>query len=297
MALPVLSDQAEAFVVFARELSFTEAARQLRISQPALHAKIGRFQQAVELPLYEKHRGELRLTTTGRELARFIEGLRRRRDCFAPLLHRERPVTLAAGEGSFLYLLGPAVEELLHARPGLSLLTADADRCLAALVAGEADIAVGVFPSVPADLVQAQLALAQPMVACLPDHEFVVERRTEVSVRDLDGQRFVLPPVGRPVRDGLVAALEVEGVAVDVVAEARGWEVILKFVTMGAGCGLVNSCVAGHREDVCFVPVTGLSPVPYTAVRRASSDKDPAVLAAFDVIERHAHVHSQRGVR
>ena len=52
----------EAFVAFAERMSFTHAARDLHISQPALHVQIARLTEALGVRLYRREGRALVLT-------------------------------------------------------------------------------------------------------------------------------------------------------------------------------------------------------------------------------------------
>src|SRR5262245_25578489 len=68
----------EAFVAFAERMSFTHAARDLHISQPALHVQIARLADALGAPLYRRQGRALILTAEGRETLRFAREMRER---------------------------------------------------------------------------------------------------------------------------------------------------------------------------------------------------------------------------
>src|SRR3954471_22114344 len=101
-----------AFAVFADHLNFTRAAGELRISQPALHVKIGKLGRALGRPLYHREGRRLVLTAEGEAVARFArahdERLAHFLAEFAGIAPR-RPVVLAAGQGAYLYLLGDTI--------------------------------------------------------------------------------------------------------------------------------------------------------------------------------------------
>ena len=62
-------DALMAFATFAKHCNFTHAARELFITQPALHAKVKRLSQGLGVVLYTRHGRRLELTPAGRLLA------------------------------------------------------------------------------------------------------------------------------------------------------------------------------------------------------------------------------------
>src|SRR5689334_8215711 len=102
------------FAVFAEHLNFTHAARVLHISQPALYLQVSKLAAEVGVPLYRRVGRQLELTAAGVELAAFARDARERSSRLVEELRTGQshlPVTLAAGSGAFLYLLGPAIKE------------------------------------------------------------------------------------------------------------------------------------------------------------------------------------------
>ena len=109
----------EAFIAFAERagLNFTpRGALPLHLSQPALFVQIGKLGDEVGVPLYFRQGRQLQLTD--RRLGACWRFAREQRDRDGEIVGelrtgRSRPtVTLAAGSGSYLYLLGPALARI-----------------------------------------------------------------------------------------------------------------------------------------------------------------------------------------
>jgi DNA-binding transcriptional LysR family regulator len=256
------TDALAAFAVFADHLNFTRAAAELHISQPALHVKVNKLAVSVGRPLYQRTGRVLALTPEGEAVARFARDL----DGMMAALIAEvrgrsplRPLTLAAGEGAYLYLLGDVIRTF---RP-LKLINRDSTRMLAAVRSGRADLGIGVLEVLPDD-VTAVLLASYPQTLVLPaDHPLTVH--TELTVRDLAGLSLVLPPANRPHRRTVERALRAAEVDWTLAIEAEGWPLTLHFVTLGVGLSIVNGCVkppAGFTSR----EITDLPRVPYYAV-------------------------------
>src|SRR5437763_11199612 len=122
-------DSLREFVVFADHLNFTRAAKELHLSQPALHVKVRNLTAQIGQPLYRKEGRNLVLTPAGEAVSRFGRQVEDQlRDLLGSLaLPGLAPSVLAAGEGAHLYALGPAVKRLLSAGIELRLLNKGAD--------------------------------------------------------------------------------------------------------------------------------------------------------------------------
>ena len=240
-------DWLQSFVAFAEHASFTHAARALHISQPALHAQIAKLSADLGVPLYRRVGRRIELTPHGIEVARFarqtIERVAELRDLLRDGRSRQ-PVILAAGEGAYLYLLGPAIESFTreHETP-LRLLTADRQKAIDALHSGRAHLAVAALDASPAAGLELELTplVSVPQVLVVPgDHPLA--GRAEVRITDLAGLRLVVPPPDREHRQALEAALATAAIPWQVAVEASGWELILHFARLGLGCAVVNGC-------------------------------------------------------
>ncbi len=257
-------DWLHSFVVFAEHKSFTHAAKALHLSQPALHAQIAKLSADLGVPLYRRVGRRIELTLHGIEVARFarqtVEQVAELRDLLRDG-RSHQPVILAAGEGAYLYLLGPAIESFTreHDTP-LRLLTTDRQRSIDALHSGRAHLAVAALDALPAaDLdLELTLLISVPQVAVVPDQHPLAER-AEIELADLAGLRLVVPPPDREHRRALEAALSAAAIPWQVAVEASGWELILHFVRLGLGCAVVNGCC----------------PVPQGFVARAIEDLPP----------------------
>lgn len=267
------SDALHAFAVFAEHRNLTHAAAALRISQPALHAKLGKLARDLGRPLYRRVGRQLVLTPDGEAVARFARDQDDRLDRFLAELRTtpiDRPVVLAAGQGAYLYLLAGALRAAASAR--LRLLNTDRAATLAAVRTGRAHLGVTVLEVLPDDLVAIPLATF-PQVALVPDDHRLTRRR-RLRLRDLDGAALVVPPPTRPHRIALERALRAADVTWTVAVEADGWPLTVHFATAGVGLAVVNGCVPPGPGLVART-VTDLPSVAYHVVHRPGSRDDP----------------------
>jgi DNA-binding transcriptional LysR family regulator len=259
----------EAFVAFAERMSFTHAARDLHVSQPALHVQIARLTESLGAPLYRREGRTLVLTAQGRETLRFAREMRERAAELRDVVRTgasAQPVVLAAGEGAYLYLLGDAISAFT-ARGGapLRLLTRDADGTIAAVESGAAHDGDAGLSGAPAG-VDAERLADVPLVLAMPSrHRLARQRRVELS--DLEGARLIVPPQGRPLRMIVAGALLSAGVRWEVAVEATGWPLMLHFVRLGIGLAVVNACCA-LPKGVTARPLPALPSAHYWLVRR-----------------------------
>lgn len=285
------TDALASFAVFAAHLNFTRAAEELHISQPALHTKIRKLADDLGRPLYLRRGRTLVLTPDGERVARFARELDDRMSTFLSDLNgtpRTRVPVLAAGEGAYLYLLGPAIRRL-HADTGVRLVNGDRSRVLTAVRNGGADVGAAVLDVLPTDLAVTSLATF-PQVLSMPEGH-PLAARPALTLADLAGTSLVVPPPHGPHRAFLERVLRAADVPWTVAVEASGWPLMLHLVALGAGLAVVNGCVPAppglvHRE------ITDLPPVRYHTVHHPDRASDPAVSTLLTAV----HAQPERPV-
>lgn len=239
---PLDLDALRAFAVFAEHLNFTLAARVLHLSQPAVHAQVARLADALGVTLYQRQGRGLALTADGVRVAAFARETRERTADFVASLHGaapREPVTLCAGTGSYVHLLGETLGAWMAADLApLRLVTRDREATVAAVRSGEAALGVAPVETTPAGLSAEVLAMV-PQVLAMPARHPLAGRRT-LRLRDLAGVRLVAPDPDRPHRRALEEALRAAGVTPEVAVEANGWELSLRFVELGVGAAVVS---------------------------------------------------------
>lgn len=261
------ADALRAFAVFAESRNFTAAAAALRISQPSLHVKIRRLGQSLGVTLYERDGRRLRLTAAGQRLAAFAADSTRRVDEFLQALD-EGPATLtvAAGRGTFRWVISEAIRRISASGCTVRVITADRDAALAELSAGRADLACVAHDPPPPGVPSRQIAAYRQVLVVDARHRLATRR--QVRLADLAGLDLVVPPADRPHRRALDRALLDAEVSWRVAAEVDGWDLLVHAAAVGIGATVVNGCVE-VPDGLAAVPVADLPTVRYWAVWRA----------------------------
>lgn len=273
-----------AFVVFAEQLNFTRAATLLHVSQPALHTRIRKLGEQLGVPLYRRVGRQLTLTDAGREVVRFARELDSRTRELHDSLHGVQPiapVTLAAGEGSFLYLLGEPIRRFvrLAERRGaapLRLLTRDREQTLETLRSGEAQLGVAALEVTPEGLDCTALCEVPQLLVMPADHPLA--RKRKIRLEHLADQRMIVAPRTRPHHQSFAKAMLAAGVRWEVAVETHGWPAMLHFVRLGVGLAVVNGSVKLPRGLVGR-PVPELPTTRYWLVRASRLSRAAQTLA------------------
>lgn len=271
------SEWLRSFVVFGETLSFTHAARRLHISQPALHVQIRKLGESLATPLYGRRGRALELTVQGRKLLAYGREQQERENL---LLDELKPgssdgsVVLAAGEGTIMNLLSPALHAFQRSKAAkLRVLTRDRDQALAAVQLGEAHVAVTVLDDVPGNLVARRVARVGAVVVMPKAHRLTKKR--SLSIRDLRDEPLIAPSPGRPLRESLARAWAEAELTWSPAVEANGWELMIRFVELGMGLAVVNDFCQAPRGTVRR-RLSGLPFVHYQLVRLRDRKSTPA---------------------
>lgn len=263
------AEHLDAFVTFAEHLNFTHAARARRISQPALHTQIKKLAEALGVTLYTKRGSKLTLTPDGQRVLGFGREARERARAFvAELSHRSvrGALVLCAGEGAYLYLLGKGLRGFVAAGSAdLRLLVRDQEGTVEAVRTGEAHLGVASLEGEPEGLRAEPIAEVGQMIVMPASHALAAKK--VVKLRDLQGERLVVPPVGRPHRTMIAQALRGAGVKWSVAVEASGWELLIHFAALGMGLAIVNA-FCGVPKGMVSRPVPELPVRTYHLLRR-----------------------------
>jgi LysR family transcriptional regulator, low CO2-responsive transcriptional regulator len=279
------SEQLRSFVAFAETTSFTRAAERRHLSQPAVFVQIRKLAESLDSPLYTRRGRTLELTAQGRKLLAYGREQHEREQLLLQELKPgglEESVVLAAGEGTFLNLLGPALKLFQRGqRARLRVLTRDRDQALAAVQLGEAHLAVTVLDDVPAGMVARSVARVGAAVVLPKQHRLAKKR--SLKVRDLCDEAVIAPSPGRPLRTTLARAWSEAGLDWAPAVEANGWELMMRFAELGMGLAVVNDFCQPPRGTVKR-SLVGLTPTHYQLVRLRERKPTPAALALEQAI-------------
>ena len=249
----------EAFVTVADCGSFTDAARRLLLTQPTISLRISSLETSLGTKLFDRSRNHTRLTPAGEALVpHALATLAKRAEAIEAVreLEEGRTGPLRVGGSSIpgAYLLPRYLARIQDQHPGLELQlqVGDTDTILAALRAGEIELAVVGRRAVGRDLETTRvekdrvLALAAP--SCLKKHGFRVPRkkssRLRIRTEELTRLPLVLREQGSATRGLAIKRLADCGIQTSAFAsllEVPGNSVALQAALAGLGLTFLSA--------------------------------------------------------
>ncbi|MEM7704198.1 MAG: LysR family transcriptional regulator [Pseudomonadota bacterium] len=282
-------DALESFRIFAETLNFTRAAEQRHLTQPALHKQVQNLTQDFGVDLYGKKGRSLFLTPAGHEVARFARQTRERLiDLQGTVEGKDShlPITLAAGRGSYLYLLGQGIRAFQNRNPGaLRIQVNDSSGTVEAVTRGVAHMGVTVLLEEPKGLDVTPLLDVAPHLVVAKHHP--LSSRKSVVVADLDDLPMILPPQPSPLRDMVRNSIKEQNLRFNPVMEAPGWELAMHFASLGLGATIVNGCCIPPRQTKA-IPLRGFPSTTYYLIERPSGQFLKAAKELRSCILKHA---------
>ncbi len=255
-----------ALLAAVAEHGVSGAARELRVSQPAVSNRLRGLEAVVGVPLVHRVGRRVALTPAGEALLPHAQAVRRAVERASRQLTAPgsglRQVSLAVSESAVPLVVPVAVLEA-RAEPRLELrvVPCDASTAVALVVAGEVDLAVAVAGPDPAthDLPQRPLLVDEIVLVRRGSHP----RTAPLSI--LRDETILWQAKGSGVRAAVERVLDVAGVWPNDVFELASSNAALAAAVSGAGGALLPRSFAAPFVAAGLVSATSLGAVDLQA--------------------------------
>ena len=241
--------QLKVFEAVARLLSYSRAAEELHLTQPAVSTQIRTLEGHVGLALFEQFGKKVYLTPGGAELLYFSRAIISQfRDAEEALAQfkgieggRLNVAVISAGDYFFPRLL----VEFARRHPGvkLNLTVHNRAELLELMASNQADLAIMVRPPRELETVNASFAPHPYVIVAAPDHPLAGRRAIAMDV--LMREPFVVREKGsdtwNSMEDGFGAHLQ----RLNVALEIKSTETIKQAVIAGMGVGFLSAHTIG----------------------------------------------------
>jgi LysR family transcriptional regulator, carnitine catabolism transcriptional activator len=247
MTYPSLS-QLRAFAAVAEHGSFTKAANQLNLSQPALSNQIRDLEQTVRISLFHRTTRNVHLTEEGE---RFLMRVRHALNELDSGLLEMRDQAAIKGGRVIVACLAPVACSVLpkviaafaRNHPGVEIQVFDdfAIEVVKRVLGREADFGLGAEPSLNDDLLFTPI-LEDALVAVVPpDH--AIAAHPVVRLRDLANYPLITFASGTYVREYLERVFDEQALALNPVHESYHRSTLCGFAEAGLGVAILPKMV------------------------------------------------------
>jgi len=250
--------QLRTFIAVVDHGSFSEAARALGVSQPAVTMQIQALEADIAATLLDRGYRKVALTEAGRALLpharRVLDELEDARESIDALSDTvSGRLTIAASTTPGQYLLPRLLGGFLGQYPevGVTLRVYDSADVVAHVEAGEADLGMTGAEVHGARVAYEQLGHDDLALICPPTH--VLASGDPVTFGDLTDEPFIVREQGSGTRmaaEDVIRHSGVDPAELNVIMELGTNESIVSAVEGGMGLGIVSTQVARKALDV-----------------------------------------------
>lgn len=239
--------QLRVFESVARHLSYTKAAEELHLTQPAVSMQVRQLEDAIGLPLFEKLGKKIHLTEAGREMFQYSQNisnqLREASEVFESLKGVTRGHLRISVATTANHFATRVLAAFTRAFPGtsFSLDVTNRKTLLRQLTENETDLVIMGRP--PRDLeVTADVFMDNPLVVIVPpDHPLLEEfSACCVPMSRIQNETFVVRERESGTRIAMERFFNEHGFHLQAGMEMTSNEAIKHAVEAGMGLGIVS---------------------------------------------------------
>ena len=286
------NDKLNVFIHVTNNLSFTDAAKQLHISQPTVSKNIRDLEQELGVQLFDRSGARPRLTSAGKTLLPLARKMIRQSIELEELMSSlEEGVVgqlrIACSTTVGKYILPQLAARLCHLHPEISItiLRCTPEHAVLNLLDGEADLGVVSFETCSADLDCQEFFEDSIALIVLAEHPWA--SRSSIYPEELLQEPIIIREPTSGTRRVMMEQLAKFDITLDdltVFLELGNAEAIVATVNAGYGVSFVSTMAASCQlkyGDVIQVPVAGLELRRKIFMARKSLDTPNRAQEAF----------------
>ncbi|WP_283130712.1 LysR family transcriptional regulator [Enterovibrio norvegicus] len=236
--------QLNIFQAVANHSSYTRAAEELHLTQPAVSMQIRQLEDNVCLPLFEQMGKSLYLTYAGEELLGYCERISQQIrdvedvfDSIKSLSSGKLSITVASTANYFAARLLAAFSQR-YPEVQLNLNVTNRETLLKCLKSNDCDLVIMGKP--PAELdVNATVFMENPLVVIAPPHHHFCAQR-QIPLDKIAKEAMVVREQGSGTRFAIERFFHSHGLSLNISAEMSASEAIKQAVSAGLCFGIVS---------------------------------------------------------
>lgn len=236
--------QLKTFEAVARHLSYSRAAEELHLTQPAVSLQVKQLEEHAGLPLFEQLGKKIYLTAAGIEMLRhgrmIIQQFRETEDAMAQLQGvaggRLNVAVISAGDYFFPRLL--AEFQRSHDNVSLKLTVHNREELLRSLHDNLTDLAIMVRPPEDAGMIRQAFAPHPYVIVASPQHPLA--RKKNISRTRLLREPFIVRERGSDTWLSMQESFGEQVAQINVAMEIKSFETIKQAVIAGMGISFLS---------------------------------------------------------
>lgn len=236
--------QLQIFAAVARHLSYTRAAEELHLTQPAVFAQVKQLEEGVGMPLLERIGRQIHLTDAGREVLatcrETLDALERMEMRLADMQGLKRGKLRIAIVTTAKYLIPRLLGEFCVRYPGIeaALTVTNREKLLVRLAANEDDLAVLGIPPDNLDVVATPIARNPLVIVARQDHPLAGHKR--IPLKRIAAEPFLLREKGSGTRLATERFFAERGLELKIRMELGSNEAIKQAIAGGLGISVLS---------------------------------------------------------
>ena len=236
--------QMRVFTAVAQCRSFTRAARELHLTQPAVSQQIKLLEAEVGLPLFEHIGRTIQVTAAGEELLRYAaqvtDLLREAGEALAAMRGLKRGVLKLGAVSTAKYFAPSLLSAFTPAYPEVTIrfVVGNREEIVRALAANEIDLVIMGRPPRELVTVAAPFARHPLVIIASPEHPLAGKRR--IPLKRLASENFVIREMGSGTRAAMEHLFKEHGMLYRTSMEVSSNETIKQAVMAGMGLSLIS---------------------------------------------------------
>jgi LysR family transcriptional regulator, low CO2-responsive transcriptional regulator len=294
--------QLKIFETVARRLSFSRAAEELYLTQPAVSTQVKQLEQHAGLPLFEQLGKKIYLTPAGNEMLHYsraiLEQFREADDAMARLKGIAggtlNVAVISAGDYFFPRLLAAFTKRNTDVR--LNLAVHNREELLHQLSDNLTDLAIMVRPPQDMDTENVSFAPHPYVIVAPPDHPLV--GRADVPLEALAEEPFIVREKGSDTWNSMEEGFAGRLPNLNIAMEITSTETIKQAVIAGMGISFLSAHTISMELQVGKLSVLDIAGFPvmlnWFVVHRNNKRLPPVALAfkQFLIDEGAAQIES-----
>jgi DNA-binding transcriptional LysR family regulator len=228
----------------ARNLSFTKAADELHLTQPAVSMQIKQIEESIGLPLFEQIGKKVFLTEAGHEMYNYCRSIQQQLEEAESVIENLKGVKqgkLTIAVASTANYFAPRILAAFnkeHESVKINLDVTNREGLLQHLENNDTDVVIMGRP--PSDVeVEAESFMENPLVLiAAPEHRLA--NQSKVSIHELQKETFILREEGSGTRTAIERFFLEKGAELATTINMSSNEAIKQAVQAGLGLGIVS---------------------------------------------------------